>query len=512
MFPIISHYSARPPVQMATPAHHKNYNNYNNVSFRGKLNIADPHRIFAYFQEISAIYRESGHNQEISNYLVKKFKSFGFQEVIQKPDGTVIAARNVNPEHTNARILQAHMDIVGISGDGNARKPIEMSIKDGWLYANDRTLGADNGIGLSEMLAIAEDPRYAKMPLQMIVTTDEETGMHGAMALKPEDFYGRYLINLDSESLGIVTKGCADGARYSVEETIKMVPLNRNGYEKISVSIADASGGHSAMVTADSLNPIKLLVSKFKDDKDIKVVSISGGERSNAVPRGAKIEFLVPAKKAPDTVASLNEYLANVQKTYGTTNPEMKCNVSSEAAPADIQYINSEFQSKMFHALDSLPVGVLTRYEDGLNKTSQNLAILSAGGEKFSLNVMGRSSDQAESDSLREKTSSILSNLFGKRISIDQYRPIWKPKDSSLLQSAAVKAYSDTSAGSKASVEVCHGGLETGLFAQKRDDLDMISIGPTIEAPHSVNERLKIDTVYPSYNWLTKILELLPKN
>lgn len=509
MFPIISHFSARPAVQITTPANRKSYNN---VSFRGKLNMADPHKIWSYFEEISSIYRESRHCEEISKYLAQKFKSFGF-DVITKPDGTIIAARGVNKEHTNARILQAHMDIVGLSSDKNARKPIEMHVKDGWLYANDRTLGADNGIGVAEMLAIAEDPRYTKMPLQMIVTTDEEIGLIGAGKLTSKDFYGKYLINLDSELHGVITKGCADGSRYNVSEKFHMPQLENDNFTKVTVNLAGAHGGHSAMIKPGALIPLNELIPEIKGIKDLRLVSLSGGERDNAVPSDLKIEFVVPKDESKQVVDSLNAYLERLKATHIAANPELTCSVASEDAQSGLKYIDPKFQSKLFDALSTLPNGVLKRYEDtGLNRTSQNLGVLKISDGQFNAQILGRSSDAQESQELRAKTSAILSTLFDKPITVGNSRPIWQPKNNSLLTATAVKAYSEVSSGAKPVEEVCHGGLETALFAEKRPDIDMISIGPTLEDPHQIHERLKIDTVEPSYNWLTKILELLPKN
>ncbi len=49
--------------------------------------------------------------------------------------------------------------------------------------------------------------------LEVLITTDEETGMSGAMAVSPEHIHGKILINLDNEEEGYLLVSCAGGIR-----------------------------------------------------------------------------------------------------------------------------------------------------------------------------------------------------------------------------------------------------------------------------------------------------------
>lgn len=477
----------------------------------GRLKLIEARKIWSNFAEISAIYRESGHNKEISDYLKTRLEKSGFN-VIQKPDGTICASRGVNKSHDNAIILQSHMDIVGISADGNSQKPIKLHEKGGWLYANDRTLGADNGIGLAAMLTLADDAKFKDYPLEMIITTDEETGMTGARNLKPNDFYGKYLINLDSEEQGVITNGCAGIAQFNVSENIKMNSIDNDEYTKITIKLTGAKGGHSATIQVDSLNPIKVILSELKKMPEVNLISLSGGERYNAIPRDAQSEFLIHKSKDKSVLDLLNADLAKVKKQNAKQNPEFDFTINSEAAKKGTEYMDSAFQKRMIDALDEIPTGLLSKFEDiSSTKTSQNLGVVKIANGKIYAQIMGRSSDLHEGQELQNKTSEILSELFNKQIDVADTTPIWQPKDDSFLEEVAFKAYSDTT-GTKAFKNVEHGGLESAIFIQKKPDLDEISIGPTIEDPHSIKERVKIDTVLPFYSWLCQIIDLLTKN
>lgn len=483
--------------------------NFHQISFKGDTKVVESHKIWSGFEEISNIYRESGHNKEISDYLKKRLQKSGFKVEQKENDGTIVATRGLNQNHNNAVILQAHMDIVAISEDGNPKKPIQTHIKDGWLYANNRTLGADNGLGVAAILAIADDAKFKNYPLEMIITTDEETGMDGARKLNAKDFYGKYLINLDSEEYGNITKGCAGIAQFNVTENMKMNALESNDYKKISISLKGARGGHSAEITPDCLNPIKVLLSELKD-QDIKLISISGGERYNAIPRDAYAEFLIQKSKSEVFEKKLNTDLAQIKEEKLAKNPNFEYSISSEDAKSGIKYVDSEFQTRTFEALNAIPIGLLIKFEDnGCTKTSQNLGVLKISDGTFNTIIMGRSSDKKEKQELSEKTSAILSKFLGKQISLSDSTPIWQPQSESVLEKTAVKALFEVSDGQKAIVKVEHGGLESAIFTEKVPNLEQISIGPTIEEPHSIQERVKIDTVVPFYDWLCRILELL---
>ena len=56
-------------------------------------------------------------------------------------------------------------------------------------------------------------------------------------------------------------------------------------------------------------------------------------------------------------------------------------------------------------------------------------------------------------------------------------------------------------------VVATHGGLESGLFIEKIKGLEVVSIGPTMEGVHSVDEKLHIDSVGTLYSFLIEFLK-----
>ncbi len=56
-------------------------------------------------------------------------------------------------------------------------------------------------------------------------------------------------------------------------------------------------------------------------------------------------------------------------------------------------------------------------------------------------------------------------------------------------------------------VSIIHGGLECSWVAEKRADIDMIAIEPTIENTHSPNERLDLKSVKQNWDFMVALLE-----
>ena len=182
------------------------------------LQNLEPKAVFQYFEEISNIPRGSGNEKGISDYLLNFGKELGL-ESIQDEALNVIIKKPGTPGYENAPtvIIQGHMDMVceknnGVEHDFE-KDPLKLRIVDDYIYATDTTLGADNGIAVAYAMAILASNDIPHPPIEVLLTTDEETGMSGAMAIKKENLQGKILINLDNEEEGYLLVSCAGGVR-----------------------------------------------------------------------------------------------------------------------------------------------------------------------------------------------------------------------------------------------------------------------------------------------------------
>ncbi|HDR5106114.1 TPA: beta-Ala-His dipeptidase, partial [Bacillus anthracis] len=209
------------------------------------------HPVFYHFAEISKIPRGSGNEKEISDFLVGFAKERNL-EVIQDEALNVIIKKEATAGYENvpAIIIQGHMDMVCEKNQATVhdfdKDPIELRIIGDMLYANQTTLGADNGIAVAYALALLDSKDIPHPALEVVITTEEETTMGGAFAVDSNHFEGKIFINIDSEEDHKLLVSSAGGAK--AVETIPVIwdeaPANMDAYR---LYVGGLKGGHSGM-------------------------------------------------------------------------------------------------------------------------------------------------------------------------------------------------------------------------------------------------------------------------
>lgn len=477
------------------------------------LPMMEPALVWKYFEKISGIYRESGHNKEISDYLKQELESNGFkvrQELADFGKCNIVATRNVNKSKKDAIILQAHMDMVGISDDGNSRKQIKFKINNGWLSANKRTLGADDGIGVASALAVSADKQFSHLPLEIIFTVDEETTSSGAYALKAKDFLGKKLINLDNEELSSINTGCAGLVNFKEEQLVKQEKLPEDSYKKLTITINGGKGGHSGVdIDKNRMNAISSGMRIVSENKQLRIISINGGKAFNAIPDSIKIELAVMEQHIEQTRKSIAGNLLKLKQSFSQSDPDIKVNMEIDDFLKPSFAIKKDFQDNLLDFFTKKTQnGVKSRYKDGEIKTSYNPAVLNLKDGKLSLEYSARSSEKSELGESSNIISKELSTLLEREIKPAFMDSPWQPAEISLLSNLAVEAYKSVGINDP-KTRVIHGFLETAAIAEKVPALDQISIGPTIENPHSIDEKVEISSVQSFFEALKRILEKL---
>ena len=83
--------------------------------------------------------------------------------------------------------------------------------------------------------------------------------------------------------------------------------------------------------------------------------------------------------------------------------------------------------------------------------------------------------------------------------------PSWKPDTNSSLLKRAKEVYEKLNK-KEPEVKVVHAGLETAVIGEKFSNIEMISVGPSIENPHSPQERVNIASVDKAWQFLNELL------
>ncbi|MBO5619038.1 MAG: aminoacyl-histidine dipeptidase [Paludibacteraceae bacterium] len=490
-----------------------------------KINGLEPQALWESFYSLTQIPRPSGKRKEIAAFLVNYGKSLGL-ETQQDEIGNVLIRKPASPgmEGHPGVILQGHMDMVPQKNSDKVfdfeKDAIQAYVEDNgeWVTADGTTLGADNGIGVATAMAILADKDAVHPPLEAFFTIDEETGMYGANDLKPGWLKGKYLLNLDSETEGELYVGCAGGVDTTASFTYNEVETE-SGDIALRVEVKGCKGGHSGCdIHLQRANAIKLLFRFLKEavaNYEARLAYVEGGSLRNAIPREASAVITIPAESYQDLQDLVDRYEDLWLREYdgvdgGITFTAQEVECPKKEMPEDVQ-------DYLIHAITLCPHGVYRVIPEmpDIVETSNNIAMISTTEKMVNdqtVNVieiccLTRSSVESRKEELQSIIQSAFS-LAGAEVEFSGAYPGWKPNFKSTLLATLQKTYQQEF-GAAPRIVTIHAGLECGIIGSKYEGMEMISFGPTIEHPHSPDERVNIATVQKFYRFVQAALKAL---
>ncbi|MGI6219730.1 MAG: aminoacyl-histidine dipeptidase [Bacteroidaceae bacterium] len=475
-----------------------------------------PQNVFRFFKEICNIPRPSGHEQEITEYL-RRFAAERnlWHETDERGNTLIRKPATPGKEAAPGIVLQAHTDMVpekrkDVEHDF-LKDPIQTVIDGEWLHAKGTTLGADNGIGMALALAALDSNEIEHGPLEALFTVDEEVGLGGAECLKEGWLQSSYLLNLDSEEEGLIYVGCAGGNTLTATWKCGFEPSPEDFFYA-HIALEGLAGGHSGSdIDQGHANAIKLMSSLLgrllEEGKfDLRICTIEGGSKHNAIPLEASATVGVRAEEKENLRVSLNLFAAEMEREYKKTDPGMKWTLTSCERPA--QQLNPMCVEEVITALTCAHTGVYAFSQESPEfvHTSNNIAILSTDQEG---NITVLSSQRSESEFSKEEVTRCVTAAFrlahADRIVVSDDYPGWEPVYNSHLLEVAQASHRAVT-GHDAVVKTIHAGLECGLIGKKYPGMEMISIGPTLRGVHTPEEKLHIPSLLTAWKHICSIL------
>ena len=478
----------------------------------------NPKCVFKNFKALTQVPRPSGHLEKIQQYLLEFGKNCGVETFLD-PAGNVVMRKPATPgmEDRQGVILQAHMDMVpqkeSSSNHNFETDPIEARVcEDGWIRANNTTLGSDDGIGVAAIMAIMESKDLKHGPVEGLITADEETGLYGAENLPAGQMQGNILLNLDTEDWGELIIGSAGGMDVTATLDYKEEETSADDVA-VKITISGLLGGHSGIqIPLGRGNANKMMVRVLREaiaDDDARLVSWHGGNMRNAIPREASVVVTLPKENLADVKELCATYAETFNEEYKyIETEEIKVTVEDVALPA--MQTPDEIQDNLVDAIYACHDGVW-RYIPSMPEkveTSSNLAIIDIEGGKASIAILARSSSDTKKDELCTSLESCFS-MAGMKVVLSGGYGGWNPNPESPVLKAMVEQYKKLN-GEEPIVSVVHAGLECSIIMAKYPGMDVVSFGPTLQYPHTPSEQLKIDTVEPFWNLIVATLENAP--
>jgi dipeptidase D len=414
-------------------------------------------KIINHFISLTKVPHCSQKVELLFKYLTSFAKSRGYEVESDRVKNLLI--KKGNPKLA----LQAHYDMVCM---GEA-PTIEPFIENGWMFAKNSSLGADNGMAIAMMMQLMDEGEE----LEFILTVDEEIGLVGASAIELE-ISSKYMLNIDFEDEGVVCIGCAGGADLIARKSFEEEEGYAHNYE---ISVLGLRGGHSGVeIHKDIPNAIKVMAN-YLQDKEIKIASCQGGERRNSIPSNVVMK------------------LSSKEPLEGNQWVKVK-NIESLSVYKSDDFLNllNNFKHGIHHFNN----------EFDLADSSINLAIITFENGDASVECSSRAMDEKGLENINRTTLELFKK-YKFNSTLEYKYPAWKPEINiftSLVNDAMVKVCGSSK------YEAIHAGLECGVLLERYPTIQFASIGPTIVSPHSTHEKVKLNSVENIFEVIKEII------
>ena len=477
-----------------------------------------PESLWRNFHLLTQVPRPSGHLEKIQQFLLDWAKERNLDARLDNA-GNILMYKPASPGMEDRKVvtLQGHIDMVPQKTPDSPHNfetdPIETWIDGDWVRARNTTLGADDGMAIATIMAIFEDDTLCHGPLEAFMTSDEETTMYGVEHMEDGLLKGDILLNLDNETHGELMVGSAGGINLTAELEFKPVAPDADD-KAVRISLHGLRGGHSGLqINEGRANANKNLARVVADaiaNFEARLAEWKGGNMRNAIPREAEAVLTLPA----ENVAALKEtveteWQRDLFEEYGIVEPNLQIEVTEVPLPATL--VPEEIQDNLVDSLLACHNGVLRfiPHLPTIVETSSNLAIVEIVDGRAFFKVLVRSSR----DSMRQNCVDTLEACFsmaGMKVETDGAYPAWQPSPKSEIVELMAEVYQDLF-GEPAKVQVVHAGLECSVILSHCPNMDVVSFGPTLESPHTPNERCFIPSVDKYWRLVLETLARTPK-
>lgn len=473
----------------------------------------EPQSVWKNFAALNAVPRPSKKEERVIEFMKNFGEKLGLETMVDEVGNVIIKKpATAGMEDRKTVVLQSHLDMVhqknsDVNFDFNSQG-IEMEVDGDWLKAKGTTLGADNGLGVAAIMSVLESTDIAHPAIEALFTIDEETGMTGAMGLKPGTLQGEILLNLDTEEDDEIDIGCAGGLDVTASQTYALESANG---QIVKIEIKGLQGGHSGMDIHKGFGNANVILGRLLytgiANENIQLISIDGGGLRNAIPREAMA--ILSVRNSVEFIEQATELKEAILEEFTSVEKDLHINI--ETFSSTEKAISEADSRKIILALKSAHNGVYRMSPDvaDLVETSNNVARVELKNGELKILNLSRSSVESSKYAVAEQLKSVF-ELAGMEVEFSGSYPGWKPKPGSDIVKLMENIY-ERDFGSKPHVVACHAGLECGIIGANYPKMEMVSFGPTIRGAHSPDERANIPSAQKFWGFLKEILKEIPK-
>lgn len=259
-------------------------------------------------------------------------------------------------------------------------------------------------------------------------------------------------------------------------------------------------GGHSGQeIEKSRANAIKFLVRVLHADPELRLASINGGSKHNAIPTTAKACFTTL------DIQKVKAKLAQLIANYKVTDPDIQYTLEA----AEVTEVYTDEAHRRALGLDRVILDGVTYMDpcSGLVMTSLNRS----EREEFQthdapsqLKQRGRSRNPRP---LQSDCESVRRHADGRR----RLPRVGARSRCVELEKIAADVYEKV-LGVKPEVKTIHCGLECGILKRPLPKVQMLTFGPDIPEVHTTRERAHLPSIERIYCFLKELIISLALN
>ena len=348
----------------------------------GVLKDLEPREVFRFFEVLTSIPRGSGNEEQVANWVVNFARSRGLEAT--KDDLHCVLVRKPGQgglEDAAPLILHGHLDMVCEKAEGVEfdflKQPLSLVVDGEYISATGTSLGADNGIGVSYILALLESKDIAHPPLEAVLTAMEERGKVGAGQFDVSQLAGRRMIDFNWITDEEILAGCSGDVTFTVDVPGEFESTPDALTSARSLEVRGLNGGHCEfdiqLERANALQVLARAVHRLAGAHELRIANPFGGAQNSAIPADASAVIIFNDMDRDSIEVLIAELDVELKSEYQISDPAIRVELKNAQRP-DVAFSRAA-GLRLMSVLRLIPQGVVSwnLHVPGRVETSNNV-------------------------------------------------------------------------------------------------------------------------------------------
>ncbi len=469
------------------------------------LHDLQPREVFSFFETLANIPRGSGNEKQAADWVVDFARRRGLEATQDELHCVLVKKPGQGGlEHAAPLILHGHLDMVCEKEEGVEidfeKDPIRLVIDGEFITADGTSLGADNGIGVSYILALLDSTDLPHPPLEAVLTAMEEQGKVGAAQFDTSRLSGRRMIDFNWITDKEILAGCSGDVTMTIDIPAEWQEVPATHGATRLLKVRGLKGGHCEFdIHLERANAVQVLtrtINAISSRYDVLLTDPHGGAQNNAIPADAEVTLVLREADVDGVAAVVAELDETLRHEYETADAGVRLEL--EEVPAPDRVFSADAGQRFARLTSLVPHGVISwsLIVPGIVESSNNLGTVRTTeiGARLMATITAALTSRKHEIFDRVRA---LAALAGGGVTVEQFgldAPEFPYQPGSQLLKVAQEAYRDV-IGEEPDTHVSQCSLELGMFSQKIPGLEIISIGTELHALHSPAEKVRHTSV-----------------